>query len=146
MTEYVLDVDKWRCGGSERDYEEQEESILKNCSLGSGPIKMLNARGYSCCLGQFALQKGIDPRLLLNKGTPRVVADISENLYDKNFVIVEYYADLFETHNTPLASYLMTVNDDPDTTIQQKILMIRTKLAEHGHTLKVINGDQYLNE
>ena len=123
--EYILDVAKWRCG-SQGPF-----------MLGEGRTLMLNEEGYMCCLGQFAAQKGVGLDRLLDKGSPAYL----KSMYDESFCIVPYGYHPDDTFNTDLAASLMSVNDNDTTTPEEKIQIIRKKLEEHGHTLKVINED-----
>lgn len=119
--EYILDIAKWRCGYN------------SNHALGEGGTLMLNKEGYSCCLGQFALQKGVEQYVLLNRGTP--VGCCLD--YDPNFVKM----DNENLINTTLSIELMDINDSTETTPKEKIQLIKQKLAEHGLALKVVNED-----
>lgn len=120
--EYVLDVAKWRCGGTGPN------------QLGRGDTSMLNEKGYMCCLGQFAKNRGITDKQLLNFGTPEAVSKTIRNRYDTLFIDKD-------GDNTELAEGFIRINDNFDTTPQHKIERINTRLIEYGHTLKVINEE-----
>ena len=123
--EYVLDVSKWRCGGRGEH------------QLGDGIFtQLLNLEGYMCCLGMFAKQKGIKDNDLYIEVLPQNVANHLGKVYDPLFT-EEIGSNEFS--DTQLATELMGINDDEYTTYQDKIKLIREKLEEHGHTLKVIN-------
>lgn len=124
MTDYTLDVAKWRCGGDGPN------------RLGEGKTRMLNNEGFSCCLGQFAKQVGVAD-YLLGWGTPGDVANAKGNIYDPIFV----HEDKGLTENTTLARLLMAINDNEDTAPREKITRIREELEAEGHTLTVLNED-----
>lgn len=135
----ILDVATWRCGGHGSN------------QLGSGICSMTNARGYSCCLGQFAnaslAELYPDFRYVTadsdSFGVTSNPSDVAYQLlsaglnpiYDSSFVVKEQY----EFENTRLAYELMKINDDSETTPSEKIDSIRVLLAEHGQTLEVRN-------
>jgi hypothetical protein len=121
--EYILDVAKWRCGGHSDN------------ALGEGSTMMLNLRGYSCCLGQFALQKGVDQEVLFGTAFPSSCGLV----YDSNFVTAGIVEG--DTFNTKLATKLADINDSTETTPKEKIQLIKQKLEEHGHSLKVLSED-----
>ena len=125
MTEYTLDVSKWRCGCDGPN------------KLGEGDTLLLNKKGFSCCLGQFVLDAGVDPELMLDEpfGEPSELAKSLGKAYDSNFVEP---GTISQWQNTDLAQELIDINDYPSTTPQQKIKEIRRALEKEGHTLKVI--------
>lgn len=130
MTEYVLDVSKWRCGGDGK------------YSCGTGITRLSNKHGYSCCLGQFALQKGVHEETLMNVSDPEEVCIHINNIYDSAFA---YEDDAGNYRNTELAKGLIDINDDAFTAKEYKIDRIRRLLEEHGHTLKVVNDNDKTN-
>jgi hypothetical protein len=123
MTDYTLDVSKWRCGN------------LGPNQLGDGGTRMLNAKGYMCCLGQFASQKGVEDGILLDAGFPITIANKLNKSYDDSFITTSSHMQ------TELAHKLMSINDYEYTTVQQKIYHIRDTLVAAGHTLTVINQE-----
>ena len=123
MSEYQLDVSKWRCGNESEP----------NSFFGKGDTAMLNHEGYMCCLGQFAKQKGVAEHLLLDEATP----ECANSNYDPAFCF--FGLDDEEYENTNLAYTLMKINDDPTSTPKEKIDSIRKELEKEGHTLTVIN-------
>lgn len=127
MTNYVLDVSKWRCG----------DTSVK--ALGEGTTHMLNHEGYSCCLGQFALQQGVTSEELLDRAAPENVARaLCNKVYDAAFVS-ECASRNHRVEGTELSNDLIRINDSHNTSYQEKIVSIREKLEEHGHSLTVIN-------
>lgn len=127
---YILDVSKWRCG-------EGDEKENKTNNLGFGQTELLNDEGYMCCLGQFAKQVGVSDSSLKGNAVPSDVGFV----YDETFVeeIVTGYKD------KSLANILMNINDNEDTSIEEKIQLIKEELEECGHSLKVVNLE-YLNK
>lgn len=127
--EFILDLAKWRCGRLGESGK----------TLGIGETALHNNEGYQCCLGQFILQvyKGfITIRDIENVSEPADVTRLI--LYDTdNFFIKE------EGFNSNLSRELMKINDDPSTTIENKIESIRERLAKRGHTLTVINDNRF---
>lgn len=125
---YELDMKVWRCGGDE----------FGTNGLGSGETAMLNDQGYMCCLGQFAAQAGVGKSYLLGQVDPSTVGDALRDAkkkwrYDDSFLNGEN----FISH---LASNLIHINDDDNTTPEQKIVLLRNELEAHGHTLSVIDS------
>jgi hypothetical protein len=123
MKEYTLDVAKWRCGG------------WGHKKLGENTTSLCNSSGYQCCLGQFALQAGLAVETIMHITCPANLASLLDKIYDPNFVqkTSECYSD------TRLTCKLMFINDNLVTTPKEKITALKTTLAEHGITLKVIN-------
>lgn len=127
---YTLNVAKWRCGG----YSEENQ-------LGQGFTEMVNKQGYSCCLGQFASRK-VPKKNLLEMSTPADVAHSAGTLYDTAFVSADPYGHY---SSTSLACTLMEINDDQETTPEEKITEIRKLLKTCGFQLRVINRDLLTN-
>lgn len=123
MTTYYLDVTKWRCGAHGKH------------ALGIGNTFMINNEGFSCCLGQFALQKDAKIKKQFTQ-TPLGVGEV----YDSSFVYKNAMSGEFE--NTNLSKECIFINDDLDTTPKQKIKKLRDLLETHGHILIVINEDK----
>lgn len=127
--EFILDLAKWRCGGS-GGYGK---------ALGTGDTELHNFEGYQCCLGQFILQtyKGfITIKDIEGVSEPadvlRLMSYDTDNLFIKE-----------EGFNSILSIELIKINDDPTTTIENKIESIREILAKRGHTLTVINDNRF---
>ncbi len=126
MKKLVLDVSKWRCGH------------YGNHQVGEGRTLMLNDEGFSCCLGQFLPQvaEGITDKMLLYSGSPAsdrlpVVPDFSK---------VRSYGDYEDSlDNTDLSEKAVSINDNPDTTVEVKIAQLKELFAEHGYDIEVVN-------
>ena len=127
MTEYTLDISKWRSGGNGPN------------QLGKGETRLLNKHGYSCPLGQFALDAGVDPLILEGACVnPSDLSNVLGKVYDHNFAKLSNPAYSGRYENTRLAINIMRISDGIYTTYQQKIKKIRRVLEREGHTLKVI--------
>jgi|SRR6478736_2298948 len=108
----ILDYSKWRCGANGSN------------SVGEGFTMMLNNEGYSCCLGLFSKQYNVPDCYLIDFGTP-------DHLVNHGIQI-----PLF---TNPFVCAAVQINDDPNTTPEQKISSIGSMLKRHGIELEVIN-------
>ena len=126
---YELDVSKWKSGNEHLDPDNV---------WGVGITALLNDDGYMCCLGQFALQKGVAPETLLNKDDPNDI----DVIYDENFQMIN---DLNELINTPFANHLIQHNDRCGLTPLERINKIRSELRFYGHDL-IIKNEHLLDE
>jgi hypothetical protein len=123
VKELTLDYSKWRCGYTMPN--------ICNNQLGEGPVRLLNDKGFSCCLGQFCSQLGISDRMLLGESSPsNVNAHVA--LFNRPAATSGYY-------DTTLSEDCIIINDDPETTPEQKIAQLTERLAKEGIRLKVIN-------
>jgi len=119
----ILDYSKWRCGG------DGDGINVK----GKGRTSLLNEYGFSCCLGQFEQQMGVPIDRLLHRLDP---CDL--HLHGLNFLIEE----LPETRgfvNSKLSGDCIDINDNKDTTPEEKIQQLTERLAQEGIQLEVIN-------
>jgi hypothetical protein len=126
--DYTIDYNTWVCG-----CKREPDPELR---VGKGPSSMLNSEKFMCCLGHFALNKGVTPEFLRYYSSPRGVAVKLGKPYDPVFVLqVEpgYMKD------TELADTLMGINDSPGVLIEDRIKGIRGALEDEGHTLTVLN-------
>ena len=123
---YVLDYSTWRSGDSSAN------------KVGNGDTKMLNDEGYSCCLGQFAQQKGIQRNNLLDLVEPNCVAARISKVYDKNFCAVSK-GDKKVFSDTELSSELIHINDSHTQTPAKKLFKIRRLLHDAGCRLVIKN-------
>lgn len=135
--ELILDYSKWRCG------DDGENKV------GSGTTALLNDQGFMCCLGQWCQQLGAPDNELLNNGEPQEVKtaiDLFVEVEKHNYEYFchergEYVSEEIidgKCGNT-LAGDCITINDNADTTAQEKITQLTELLAQNGITLKVIN-------
>ena len=128
---FTLDIKKWRCGRN------PDPQISRGTtSLGGCPTLMYHEKAQShnmCCLGQFAVNMGVPLDELEGKAYPRQLK------CDSGVAAVDRYVSLFR----PLTDRLVKINDNSETSIQDKVNLIREVLHDHGHRLTVINGEAY---
>lgn len=105
---FVIDRSIWRCG---QDSENK---------AGEGKTQMLNKEGYMCCLGQISRQLGVSDENLLNEYKPGDVEGFEGNI-------------LVEAHfqNTELSIDAMPINDDVETTKEEKEKLLIDLFVEH---------------
>jgi hypothetical protein len=115
-----LDLSKWRCGG-EGD---------SSCKLGIGDVKLKNYDGYDCCLGLFTpqLNKKIDSGVLIDVAEPY---EIKEKIPFLNIPSEEC--------NTKLADRCININDNPISTIKEKIELLKKAWKPKGYDIFVKN-------
>lgn len=133
----ILDYSKWRCG---------EDGPNK---LGTGVTALLNDDGCMCCLGLWSLQLGASEADLLNKGEPNELDTLipvfaEEQIYKgKDFDPVTGDSIPYEfsdgKRTTELAMDAILINDETETTPEEKIVQLTELLANHGIALEVIN-------
>lgn len=135
VKEYTLYIPEWRCG-RQGDY-----------ALGEGDTQMLNEEGFMCCLGQFALQEGVDESDVFACYTPAQVAD-KVGIYDPKLVRPNSGNSQYQGSYliTDLTGSLMDINDDTHTTPVKKIRLIREELSLYGITLNVVDPNGQLKE
>lgn len=114
----ILDYSKWRCG---------EDGPNK---VGEGPVRLLNPEGFSCCLGQWCHQLGATKEETINKWEPDEIMTLVP--------LFAHYEDDVKRSNR-LSDECIHVNDDPDTTPEEKIEKLKKRLAKEGIELEVIN-------
>lgn len=119
---YVLDYSTWRSG---------DISVNK---VGEGDTNLLNKDGYSCCLGQFAQQKGVRRHKLLGLVEPCGLAYHLSKVYDKNFCAS--INNVFS--NTDLGDELIHINDS-SLNPALKLFTIRRHLHKVGCRLVIKN-------
>lgn len=125
----TLDLSKWRSGGNR----------LTLYRTGEGATQMKNELGYMCCLGQFASQCGVPDQYLIGAQNPRTVASNLNKVYDKLFLREREDG---QPRHTPLAEELIAINDCSarGTYPQDRVELIRAKLAEHDVELEVVGS------
>lgn len=117
---YTLKLSKWVNGDS----------------IGRGESRMLNEQGFSCCLGQFAMQVGVDEEKLKNAICPGDVG----NVYDSNFVmdVDDDSGPEPPLHgHTALAMQCMKINDEKQFK-GRRVESLRKVLEAAGHELEVV--------
>lgn len=125
MKELILDKSIWRCG---EDGGEGHE-------LGAGNTQLCNVEGFQCCLGQFSLQ--LNKELTIDRikrlGTPY---DLGIDLEPLNCAIEvtegEYYYK-----DTRLSLEAVKINDDSQTTVEEKIKLLKELFLKHGYKITV---------
>lgn len=131
---FTIDCNTWRCGGS--NFKTNDEKDLN--SLGEGSTALLNTKGYMCCLGQIAIQLGVNKDALMMVGEPQEVEsdDIIGLLVQK-----DWYGDSNEeiNHNTSLSSDAMYINDDINTTVATKMNELKQLFNNNNIGLEFIN-------
>jgi hypothetical protein len=108
----ILDYSKWRCG----DFGKH--------SVGFGFTQLLNNEGYMCCLGQIGRQCGMLDSELIGRGIPSKVYRSSIPIFSRNSAFI---------------GQALLINDDPDTSPEEKISALTQLLAAEGIELEVIN-------
>lgn len=119
MEKFELDVSKWRCG------------MGNSINLGEAPTKLLNERGYQCCLGLYATHKGIPNALILNLSLPNIAYITSEHEYSQ---LMEKDVD-----GSTFSTRAMHINDELDTTWQEKLSLLKTLFLTQDIDLVTIN-------
>lgn len=120
----ILDYSKWRCGGDGPN------------KLGEGYTELLNKFGFMCCLGLFESQCGIPNDQLLKKDEPMDVETVIPLFAIQRYEPDEDYHGRI---NTKLSLEAIGINDDPETTPEEKIELLTNLLAKEGIQLEVIN-------
>lgn len=125
----TIDRSKWRTGGALTDKFFQR---LPN-STGQGDTALVNAAGYSCCLG-FACDQ-------LSDASSKKLADyVNERKYEYRPSGLDIFIPHLTQKDTEASSYVewrctqlairaMNINDDPETTPQQKEKKIKKLFA-----------------
>lgn len=125
----TLDLAKWRCGGNTSEPTNR---------MGEGRTMLCNGEGYMCCLGQFAPQ--INPKVkdaILYTGDPY---NIKINGVDIFVESLNFKNEMGSMYNTDLSIAAININDDEETTVQEKIEKLKTLFENEGYTIVVINN------
>lgn len=132
---FVIDRDKWRCGG-----------MLGAYRLGLGETALLNPEGYMCCLGQVAAQCGVPLNNLKDTGEPvELVYELPLSDVPEILVSLEEELEDDETgekvnRNSRLSDRAMEINDALDYTLAERELRLTTLFQEYGHELVFVGG------
>jgi hypothetical protein len=123
VKELILDKSKWICGSP------LSQTVKEGNWNGDGVTELYNKLGFMCCLGQFSkqLNKEITDLFLLGKGNPAELGMHLPPLTD----------DI--GHPSLLTARAININDNIDTTVKEKIKLLKALFKEHGYTIKVIN-------
>jgi hypothetical protein len=119
VKELILDYSKWRCGDDGDN------------KVGTGTTGLLNDQGYMCCLGQWCHQLGAPLPELLNNGEPQGIKTTIHLFVEEELPDGKY--------GNALTAECIRINDEPETTPDEKITQLTERLAKEGITLKVIN-------
>lgn len=122
----TLDYATWRSG---------EDGAY---SIGEGMTSLLNSRGFMCCLGQWCLQLGADKTDIVSRGEPGEVQKVIEglNIFEK---MNDDDEEATQYSNTSFSTQAMSINDETETTAEEKIELLTALCKEHGFELRVIN-------
>jgi hypothetical protein len=110
-----IDYSKWRFG-SDRENK-----------LGRGDTALLNSQGFMCCLGQFSLQLGCSKEEIKGEAEPGWIHKEIPVLTTK------------KKANTLFSNKAMEINDDDNTTPEEKIAALKTLLKKKGIKLIIKN-------
>jgi hypothetical protein len=121
----ILDYSKWRCGGDGEN------------KVGDGMVALLNDQGFMCCLGQWHQQYGVSDNDLLNKGEPNELPEETDTFSFENDW--NESGECIEIKNTNLSERAIGINDDEETTPDEKITLLSKLLSTEGIELEVIN-------
>lgn len=119
----TLDYSKWICGEGGPH------------QVGKGQVALLNRDGFMCCLGQWSLQLGCSEDLILGRGEPgEVGVEIPGLCYqgDREEHVIYY-------HDTKFSNDAIKINDDKNTTPEEKIKLLTDLCANNNFELEVIN-------
>jgi hypothetical protein len=130
---FTLDVKKWICGAPS-----DKEPNNDRRSTGEGGTLLLNTKGYMCCLGQFSKQCGLKDEDIKHTGVPGALA---------------YHLGPFNKKDkdgdlkcTKLSDVLININDDPATTIPEKIRKMKRTLSKWKYKLKIKNAPKWVKD
>lgn len=121
----VLDYSKWRCGSNGEH------------KLGKGDTLLENEDGFQCCLGQFSLQlnKELTSADILALGEPFEVKKRIDILTDGD----EDPDEFFGFSNSAVSTSAMDINDEDETTPEEKVSLLKVLFATEGYEIEVIN-------
>lgn len=111
---------------------------------GNGDNKLLNNKGFMCCLGHCAVSCGVGPKQLANDGvfnvnapTDFVSLEIEGKSIDKFIeIFVHLPEDDFDRQkHTVLGQDAMTINDSTTSTEEQKIANLTQLFKEWDHEI-----------
>jgi len=121
----ILDESKWICGSPDVKFGEMSHLTTR----GEGSTRLLNDEGYMCCLGQFAKQ--LNPKItegdLLNFG--------DFNNFHIKIPFLTRRTKWKETTNSGISSIAISINDDTETKIEEKVKKLRSLFKTKGYKL-----------
>lgn len=117
MKTLILKKETWRCGG---------DGIYRN---GEGETALRNDQGFMCCLGQFSIQ--MDPDV-----SEQDIIDVGEPFELSNSFGLE---DLVhDGMNSELSVNAININDDENTTMDEKIILLQELFLGYNYQIEVI--------
>lgn len=125
MQKFIVDRSTWRCGGEDSDNQ-----------IGKGTTGLLNEEGFMCCLGQIGKQLEVPEHLLLDNGSPWETGIVIPGL---TYPFPQNDGDKEDVVDTPLSISAMQINDDEDTSIEEKEEMLKELFATKEIELEFIN-------
>lgn len=126
--DFILDYSKWICGNPDLN------NNLENCN-GNGTTSLENEKGYMCCLGQFCKQ--LKPDLdILGYSTPEEINEVIPYLSYLSLDNNDFKNYIYDTDFSSKAIY---INDNQETSVEEKIKLLTKLCLEYNHTLTVIN-------
>jgi hypothetical protein len=122
MQKLILDYSKWRSGGKGPN------------RVGKGDTLLLNDEGFMCCLGQFCKQLNplITDDTILNRGTPGGLRE-DIPLLNVNIGISSFHTE------TVLSQEAIKINDDYNSSSEEKIEELKSLFLQHKIEIEVIN-------
>lgn len=132
---YVVDMLTWRSGGCV-DFGEY--------LVGKGETTLLNPEGYSCCLGQCALQDGIPDNQLLLRGSPLDVQ--GEELWENFTQGAPWIDNRKALEHTSFSETAMRYNDSTNTTVKDRMSSLRRLFKSYNMTLKFKNVKKFFTQ
>jgi len=130
----TLDMSIWRCGKHSAYYGSSRDN--DNTGTGQGNTKLLNDEGYMCCLGQFAHQAGVLKEELLDHSYPH---ELPKEFYVEGLVFDFNVEDSFFPSSTDFAKEAITINDETETTVAEKIELLKKSCETYGRELVIEN-------
>lgn len=116
---FVIDESKWRCGMRGKP----------GCRLGVGNTYLLNEKKFMCCLGQMCLQLGVPEEKIRLNSSPTNVRDVQ----------IKYLKNR-EGYDSELSEKAMEINDDQETTVEEKKRKLRSLFKRYRHQVVFTKG------
>ena len=96
----TIDRSKWRKGGDRMDHIQ-------------GTTRLLNDKGYMCCLGFDALASGIPREVILGRDTPADIVNETEHHVPDDYEITRLCSTHGMLDNSQAVNAAMEANDEP---------------------------------
>ena len=120
VKELKIDVLKWRTGN------------YGKFSTGLGDTSLLNQDGYMCCLGFMCLQSGLEETDIINQSEPDCT-----DLNEKIPLLTKKEKEEFK--NTMFSKKAVSINDNEDTTVIEKMKLLERHFSKNKVKIKFIN-------